>query len=150
MRRRRERYEELGFRRLFDPRGKSAPKPGHLHLLKTVFCCGFRRYCFRRAKPRSFAANCLINRTSQIDFGNGFAHPRPGEGRPYFVRNETSSTFQPKPGDHSTLDHPDTGMRARSREASRCYNRVFQAADSARLLCARDQQNVHANDLQIQ
>ena len=115
MRRWRERYEELGFRGLFDQCGKPAPKPGHLHLLRT-----------------------------------GFAHPRPGEGRRYFVRNETSSTFQPKLGDHSTLDHPDTGMRARSREVSRCCNRVFQAADSGLLLCERDQQSVHANDLQIQ
>ena len=57
---------------------------------------------------------------------------------------------QLKPGDHSTLDHPGTGMRAKSPEVSRCCNRVFQAADSGRLLCAGDQQNVHASDLQIQ
>jgi Helix-turn-helix domain len=56
MRRWRERYEELGFRGLFDRCGKPAPKPGHLHLLRTVFCCGLRRYCFRWAKPRIFAA----------------------------------------------------------------------------------------------
>ena len=139
------------FRGLFDRGGGTpSPKPGHLHLLRTVFCCGIRGYCFRRAKPRILPPNCLINRIPKIDFGNGFAHPRPGEGRGYFVRNQTSSTLQLKPGDHSTLDHPGSGMRAKSPEVSRCCNRVFQAPDSGRLLCARDQQNVHADDLQTQ
>ena len=40
-------------------RGKLSPKPGHLHLLRAVFCCGLRRYCFRRAKPRIFAPQLL-------------------------------------------------------------------------------------------
>jgi hypothetical protein len=59
--------------------------------------------------------------------------------RTYFVRNETYSTLQLEPGDHSRLDHPGTGMRATSPEVSRCYIQVFQAADSGRLQCARDQ-----------
>jgi hypothetical protein len=31
------------FSRRFDRRGKPSPKPGHLHLLRTVFCCGLGR-----------------------------------------------------------------------------------------------------------
>ena len=58
--------------------------------------------------------------------------------------------LQLKPGDRSTLDHPGTGTRATSPEVSRCCNRVFQAASSGHLLFVRDQQNVHADDLQIQ
>jgi len=65
-------------------------------------------------------------------------------------RNETSVTLQPESGDHSTLDHSDTGMRARSPEVSRCCIQVCQEADSDRLRRARDQQNVHADDLQTQ
>lgn len=57
--------------------------------------------------------------------------------------------LQLKPGDHSTLDHPGTGMRAMSPEVSRCCNRVCQAASSGRLQFALDQQNAHADDLQI-
>jgi hypothetical protein len=86
------------------------------------------------------------------DFGKGFAYPRLEEGRRHFVRNETysTSTLQLKSGDRSILDHSGTGMRAKSPEVSRCCNQVFQAPDSGRLLCARDQQNVHADDRQIQ
>ena len=47
------------------------------------------------------------------------------KGRCCFVRNETYSTLQLKPGDHSTLDHPGIGMRAKSPELSRCCNRAF-------------------------
>ena len=58
MRRWRERYEEFGFRGLFDRRrGKPSPKRGHLP--KEQFLCGLRRYCFRRAKPRIFAPQLL-------------------------------------------------------------------------------------------
>jgi hypothetical protein len=60
------------------------------------------------------------------------------------------STLRLKSGDHSTLDHPGTGMRAKTPEASRYCIRGFQAADSDRLLCERERQNVHADDLQIQ
>ena len=50
-----------------------------------------------------------------------------------------TSRLQLKPGDHSRLDHPGTGMRTTSPEVSRCCIQVFQAADSGRLLCERDQ-----------
>src|ERR1700757_4881537 len=61
----------------------------------------------------------------------------------------TYPTLQLKPGAHSTLDHSGTCMGAKAPEGSRCCIRVFQGADSGRLLCERDQQNVHADGLQI-
>jgi hypothetical protein len=152
MRRWRERYEEFGFRRLFDRGARQAfPQARTSSFAKSSILLWVTKILFQAGQATNFGPpNCLINRIPKIDFGNGFAHPRPGEGRRYFVRNQTSSTLQLKPGDHSTLDHPGTGMRAKSPEVSRCCNRVFRAPDSGRLLCARDQQNVHADDLQTQ
>jgi len=72
------------------------------------------------------------------------------ERRRFLVHDEISSRLQLKSGDHSTLDRPGTGMRAKSREVSRCCIRAFQAADNGRWLCERDRQNVHADGLQIQ
>ena len=72
-----------------------------------------------------------------------------GKGRRLLVHNEISTTLQLESGDHSTLAHPGTGMQAESLEESQCCIRVFQAADSGRLLCERDQKNAHADDLQI-
>ena len=66
------------------------------------------------------------------------------------IRNAFRSTLELKYGDHSTLDRSGTGMRAKYPEESRCYTQVFREADSGRLLCAPDQQNVRADDLQIQ
>lgn len=72
-----------------------------------------------------------------------------GEGRGLLCADEVSSKLQREPDHHSTLDHWDTGTRAKSPEVSRYCIRVFQAAGSGRLLCEQDPQNVHANDLQI-
>jgi len=111
------------------------------------------RLAFPQASTSSSVKNSILlwdQRTPKIDFGNGFAHPRTGEGRRLLCAKRDHSTLQLKPGDHSILDHPDTGMRAESPEVSRCCIRVFQAADSGLLLCERDPQSVHADGLQIQ
>src|SRR5689334_8091567 len=70
-------------------------------------------------------------------------------GNTFLSATDLCLTLQLVPSDHSTLDRSGIGMRAKSPEVSQYCSRVLQAANSGRLQCARDQQNVHADDLQI-
>jgi len=79
-----------------------------------------------------------------------FASEFPEKEDVFMVPIEMVSTLQLKSVVHATRVHPGTGTQSKSPEVSRCCIRVFQAADSGRSLCERDQQNVHADGLQIQ
>jgi hypothetical protein len=87
MRRWRERYEEFGFRGLFDRRRAQAfPKARTSSFAKNSILLWVTKILFQAGQATNFRpSHCLINRIRKIDFGNGFAHPRPGEGRRYFV-----------------------------------------------------------------
>ena len=65
--------------------GAASLPPSADIFLKNSFFVGYEDIVSGGPSHEFSLPNCLINRTPKIDFGNGFAHPRPGEGRRYFV-----------------------------------------------------------------
>ena len=73
MRRWRERYEEFGFRGLFDRRRAQAfPKARTSSFAKNSILLWVTKILFQAGQATNFRPpNCLINRIPKIDFGNG-------------------------------------------------------------------------------